>query len=292
MSYRLAAMLALAALAPPAWSDVPYRESVPMIDYQPQVGGDMLLTRTYAYWRDRFSLSETLAGHPEHHWKLNWKMLDHPFNEDLHGGHIALDRGTALFKSLDANGAFSACLGAKDGGIKGLRATRYPGYRSDMGRVVGLEAAIEHCAAKQGVTLDNGSYDNSAVSLFVAHYSTGVPIAIDVTREPLKGSWERGRNLFHLKAGRHNLACASCHTLLPGHWLRSVKPTTPYGDAAHWPVYRSKGELQSMHIRFAECQLDSGVQPLRPGSQPYTDLEVFLTALTNGYPVAVPSVRD
>ena len=38
--------------------------------------------------------------------------------------------------------------------------------------------------------------------------------------------------------------------------------------------------------------LDTRTQPLVPGSKPYTDLEVFMTALTNGYPISVPAERD
>lgn len=54
------------------------------------------------------------------------------------------------------------------------------------------------------------------------------------------------------------------------------------------PQYR----LQSLHLRMIECNLDAGVQPLMPGSQSYTDLEVFLSALSNGYPVSVPAERN
>jgi sulfur-oxidizing protein SoxA len=32
-------------------------------------------------------------------------------------------------------------------------------------------------------------------------------------------------------------------------------------------------------------------QPLRPGDPAYVDLEVFMTVLSNGYPVSVPSAR-
>jgi sulfur-oxidizing protein SoxA len=108
----------------------------------------------------------------------------------------------------------------------------------------------------------------------------------------MKEAFERGRILYHTKAGRLNFACSSCHTHNVGQLVRGTHITTPYGDAAHFPVYRTKYMLQSLQLRIAECNLDSGVQPLRPGSAAYTDIEVFLTALTNGYPVSVPSERD
>jgi sulfur-oxidizing protein SoxA len=109
----------------------------------------------------------------------------------------------------------------------------------------------------------------------------------------LREAFERGRKLFHTRTGKLNLACSNpairtrsaCN-------LRGTVITTPYGDAAHYPVYRTKYFLQSLHLRFIECNLDTRVQPLMPGSRAYTDLEVFLTGLTNGYPVSVPSERD
>jgi sulfur-oxidizing protein SoxA len=45
-------------------------------------------------------------------------------------------------------------------------------------------------------------------------------------------------------------------------------------------------------VRFTECNRNGGTQPLKIGSPEYNDLEVFMTALSNGYPVASPSQRD
>jgi sulfur-oxidizing protein SoxA len=120
-----------------------------------------------------------------------------------------------------------------------------------------------------------------------------MPIKIDVTSAgPLKSSFERGRKLFHARTGRFNLACSSCHTYQIGLHLRGTVVTSPYGDAAHYPVYRTRYQLQSLQLRFAECNLAVRTQPLMPGSKAYTDIETFLTGLTNGYPVSVPSERD
>lgn len=281
----------LLLLATGAAADGPYREYDPMENYVPHVSGDRRLSDTYQYWKDPKNLDWRMAGNPEENWKLNWKFMDPPFNPAIHGGHFAQERGEALYKALNVKGRFARCLGADKSGLKGLRA-RYPMYRSDLKRVAGLEEVIELCAAKAGRVLQNGSYDNSAVSLYVASQSNGMPINIDVSKGEMKNAWERGRKLFHTRAGRFNLACSSCHTHQVGLRLRGTVVTTPYGDAAHFPVYRTSYQLQSLHLRFAECNLDTRTQPLRPGSGAYTDLEVFLTGLSNGYPVTVPSERD
>lgn len=292
MKTRLWLAFALLGLAPLAASaEEFYREmDLPLNAYVPHVEGDMQLSRTYPLWKDRSKLDWRLAGDPEENWQLNWKFMDPPFNSVIHGGHFGLDRGDELFKQLNRKGSFAQCLGVRKGNLKGLR-THYPMYRQDLGRVAGLEEVIEHCAGKEGLVLENGSYDNSAVSLYVASKSNGMNIDIDVSKGPLKEAYERGRKLFHSKTGDMSFACSSCHTHNVGQLVRGSHISSPYGDAAHYPVYHSKHILESMHLRFIECNLDTRTQPLRPGSQAYTDIEVFLTALTNGYPVAVPSER-
>lgn len=270
----------------------PYREHTPPFNWKPHVSGDKELTNTYQYWKDRKALNPQWVESREHAWKLNWKYMDGSVDGNLNGGHVALDRGRELFKQLNASGSFAACLGANKGKLDGLRAS-YPRFNKELGRVAGLEETIEHCAAKQQQVLEHGSYDNSAISVYVASFSNGVPIKIDVTSPgPLREAYLRGKDRFELRAGVSNFACASCHVALAGRQLRGQIPTSPFGDASHWPLYRTRGELMSMQVRFVECNRNSGVQPLKLGAKPYTDIEVFLTALSNGLAVDVPSARD
>jgi L-cysteine S-thiosulfotransferase len=269
--------------------EIPYREYEPLEQYVPSASGDLALSGTYQYWKDPANLDYRMAGNPEQNWKLNWKFMDPPFNQSVHGGHFALDRGETLFAQLNLKGRFAKCLGG--GKLKNLRAG-YPRWRADLKHVAGLEEVIEVCGNQQGRVLQNGSYDNSAISLYLASLGAGQPINIDVSRGSMKEAFERGRHLFHNKTGAYNFACASCHTHNIGRRLRGNTITTIYGDAAHYPAYRTQYMLQSLHLRFAECNLDARTQPLVPGSSAYTDLEVFVTALTNGYPISVPAERD
>lgn len=269
-----------------------YREvDLPLEKYVPHVSGDRHFSNTYQYWKDPNNLDWRLAGNPDENWQLNWKFMDPPFNKAIHGGHFALDRGESLYKFLNRGGRFAACLGAPKGNLKGLRAS-YPRYEKILKRVVGLEEMIQICGSHQGRILENGSYDNSAISLYIAGFSKGMPMRVDVSKGPMKAAFERGRRLFHSKAGRLNFACSSCHIHNVGKHVRGTVITTIFGDAVHFPVYRTKYELQSLQLRFMECNLDTGTQPLMPGSAPYTDLEVFVSALSNGYPVTGPSERD
>lgn len=269
------------------------RQMTPYIDYgaNPQASDDLRHTNTYGFWKDRAHLDPKLAADKAQQWKTNWKFMDPPFDDSMHGGHLALDRGEALFKKLNAKGDFAACLGATGGRLEGVR-LNYPKWDAASREIVGLEAQIERCAKAQGAQLDNGSYDNSAVSVYVTSFSNGLPFKLDVTQGPLKEAFERGRKLFHTRAGWTNFSCATCHTTIVGQSLRGQVPTTHYADVPHWPTYRTKDELQSLHVRFAECNRNGGVQPLKIGSKEYHDLEVFMSALSRGYPVAVPSARD
>lgn len=280
-------------LAPALAADAPYRDMTPYIDYgkSPKASDDVKHTNTYPYWKDNRKIDPVMANSLTDFWKVNWKYRDAPYDDTLHGGHDALERGEEVYKQLNAKGDFATCLGAKKGDLKGLRLT-YPRFDKELGGIVGLEARIEHCAAKQGMKLENGSYDNTAVSVYVTSFSNGMPLKIDVTREPMKSAFERGKQLFHTKAGWTNFSCATCHVSLVGKGLRGQIPTTHYGDIGHWPTWRSKDELQSLHVRFTECNRNAGVQPLKVGSPEYHDLEVFMTALSNGMPVTVPSQRD
>jgi sulfur-oxidizing protein SoxA len=283
--------LCAAASAATLAQDIPYREYEPLDEYEPHVSGDQQLSGTYQYWKDPANLDYRMAGNPDEYWKLNWKFMDPPFNQAIHGGHFALDRGEKLFNILNLHGRFAACLGAGNSQLKFLRAG-YPRWRADLKHVAGLEEAIEYCGAKKGHVLQNGSYDNSAISLYLASLGNGQPIHIDVSRGPMKEAFERGRLLYHSKTGAFNFACSSCHTHNIGKRLRGNYITTIYGDAAEYPVYRTQYMLQSLQLRFAECNLETRTQPLLPGSRPYTDLEVFVTALTNDYPISVPAERD
>jgi sulfur-oxidizing protein SoxA len=113
----------------------------------------------------------------------------------------------------------------------------------------------------------------------------------------LPKSWRptgAAKKLFYTKAGQYNFSCASCHTSsgLLGQRFRGQVPTTPFGDAAHFPTYRlALGDIESLQQRFMRCNLQSRTKALPPGDPAYTDLEVFYTVLSNDYPVSVPSAR-
>lgn len=291
--------LALAALwLVPAWSEEPYRERYAdaRIDPARGVDGDAGFSDTIRYWRTANALDEhaNWVGDPQEQWKLNWKFMDLD-RVELHPGHLAVDEGEALVAKLAArDAAFLTCLGEGKSELKGL-AAGYPKHDARLGRIMTVEGRIEHCARSVlNEEIKQGSPANNKVSVYFKSLSTGTPIHVDLGEPRLMEAYRRGERLFYTKAGQLNFACASCHVpgSIMGHKLRGETPTTPFGDAAHYPTYRTPvGALESIQERFARCHGQMRTMALKPGDAVYTDLEVFMTVLSNGYPVSLPSAR-
>jgi len=286
------------AIAGAALADEPHREVYPRAHIDPSRGveGDVGFSDTIAYWRSPQALASRAAwvGDPQNQWKLNWKFMDLD-RIDLHPGHFAVDEGEAIvarFARRDER--FVTCLGEGSRDLAG-RAASYPKYDTALGRVVTAEDRIAHCAASVlNEKIAHGSMTNTRISVWFKSLSAGTPIRVDLDDPRVAEAYRRGERLFYAKTGQLNFACASCHVpgSIMGHKLRGETPTTPFGDAAHYPTYRTPiGMLETLQQRFARCHGQMRTQALAPGDPAYTDLEVFMTVLSNGYPVSVPSAR-
>lgn len=297
-----AAVLGLAAL--PGHAQAPYRERFPgpPIDPAKGVDGDIGFSDTLRYWRTPQALERHAewAADPAQQWKLNWKHMDLD-RVDLHPGHLAVDEGEAMVAALAARSpAFLPCLAAGAAslaaGAASLdgQAATYPRHDAALQRVVTVEGRIERCAQAAGEKMPQGSAANNKVAVYFKSRSAGAPIRVDIGDAKVMEAYRRGEEAFHARTGQLNFACASCHVpgSIMGHKLRGETPTTPFGDAAHYPTYRTPvNALESIQERFARCHSQMRTQPLRPGDPVYDDLEVFMTVLSNGYPVSVPSAR-
>ena len=280
------------------FGDGVYRERYPDAHIDPFKGveGDAGFSDTLRYWRTEADLARNagLAAKPDEQWKLNWKHMDLD-RVDLHPGHLAVDEGEALVGRLAARDpAFPACLGEGSEQFKG-KAAAYPKFDAALGRIVTVEGRIEQCAKSAlNEEIRQGSPASNKISVYFKSQSAGRPIKVDLAEAKLMEAYRRGEELFYRKTGQLNFACASCHVpgSIMGHKLRGETPTTPFGDAAHYPTYRTPvGALESMHERFARCHGQMRTQGLKPGDPAYVDLEVFVSVLSNGYPVSVPSAR-
>ncbi|MCZ7654239.1 MAG: hypothetical protein M5R42_08030 [Rhodocyclaceae bacterium] len=77
--------------------------------------------------------------------------------------------------------------------------------------------------------------------MYFKSLSAGVPIKVDIGDGKVMEAYRRGEQSFYARTGQLNMACASCHVpgSIMGHKLRGETPTTPFGDTAHFPTYRT-----------------------------------------------------
>lgn len=268
----------------------------PRIAIKPELGAAGDFSDTYRYWRDAATIKQHagLQADDAEAWKLNGKNMD-VVEEDFHPGDLAVDAGQALIELWERREpGFKACLRGAAGSLEGM-AVNYPQFDAKLKRVMTLEGRVEHCA--KTVLWENfkqGTPENVNITTYLKSLSNGLPLDMKLDAEPMKAAYKRGEDLFYKRVGQLNFACASCHTpgSVMGNRLRGEVPSTPFGDAAHFPTYRSPaGEVEVLHKRFMRCLKQMRAKPLPPGDPAYVDLEVFYTAISNGYPIKVPSIR-
>jgi sulfur-oxidizing protein SoxA len=302
LKIRALALVVLASLGSAATviaaGDEPYREYYPQARIDPArgVNGDIGFSDTLPYWRNEEEVERNAkwVGDPNEQWKLNWKFMDLD-RIDLHPGHLAVDEGEAMAAKLTKrNPAFFSCLADGAAKLDGLAAA-YPKHDAALGRIVTVESRIEHCAKSVlNEDIRQGTPSNNKLAVYFKSLSAGTPIRVDIGDGKVMEAYRRGEKLFYVKTGQLNFACASCHVpgSIMGHKLRGETPTTPFADAAHYPTYRTPvGALESIQERFARCLGQMRTVQLKPGDPAFMDLEVFMTVLSNGYPVSVPSAR-
>ncbi|WP_303901999.1 sulfur oxidation c-type cytochrome SoxA [Thiohalomonas denitrificans] len=293
-----AMFVALAGIfAASAWA-VETEDRYPRTPIVPEQGvwGDQGFSNTIQYWGSKEALNKnaSLQDDPDNVWKLNHKHKDGD-RVDMHPGHIGVEEGREMVDSWSSKKPeFLKCLSEGKGSLQGL-AANYPKYDEKLDRIMTVEARIEHCSQTHlPKQIKQGSPANTTSALYVKSLSAGKPIQVDLSSAPVEQAYQRGEKLFYKRIGQLNFACASCHTpgSVMGHKLRGEVPTTPFGDVAHYPTYRTPvGELEPLHLRFVRCHKQMRAKPLPPGDPAYTDLEVFLSVLSNDYPISVPSLR-
>jgi len=193
------------------------------------------------------------------------EVHDPPFNQSVHGGHSRWI--ASAVQAAQRHGRFADCLGVKNSSSSTCARLPALARRPEArGRPGGSDRILRR---KQGRVLQNGSYDNSAISSTSPAWQR--PAHQDrCFQRTDEGSLRAWQAAVPHQGGRLNFACASCHTHNIGKHCAQCHHTI-YGDAAHTGL-RTQYLLQSLQLRFAECNLDTRTSP-SAGSRPYTDLE-------------------
>lgn len=199
---------------------------------------------------------------------------------------FTVDEGESLFGEGFADGAsYSDCF-ADEGAVKHL----YPQFSE--GQVVTLEMAINECRVSHNEEpLAWDSEELIAVVAYMAYASRDNEIDVVVPEEAL-ASYERGKQYYFSRRGQLNFSCAHCHMQITGMQLRAEVLSASLGHVSHWPTYRFKWqEAGLLHRRFVECNQQVGAEGLPHQSQPYRELEYFLTVMSKGLPLNGPASR-
>ncbi|WP_406672886.1 sulfur oxidation c-type cytochrome SoxA, partial [Natronospira sp.] len=190
-----------------------------------------------------------------------------------------------------------SCHGDDAAELEGVSA-QFPRFNDRLDRVVTMPTQIGVCASeRQDEDWVEDTKENSLLDLYLATKSHGEPVAVDTDHPKVKESFERGADLFFRRTGHFGFACASCHTPpTTGNYLRGQRPTTFYGDAATYPVYHFPYQLAGDDLEYIftlqhqirSCQMLSRMKQGEEGSPAMTDIETFLRASANDYPVSAP----
>lgn len=256
----------------------------------PGVESDHNFSNTYSHWKDREAIEQSIADGLSDE-VMNYKNIRWLKRDDFNGD-LLFEEAKVLFAKAGPKGkSCASCHGDQGKKLEGV-AAQYPKFDNKLGRMVSLTTRIKICGTEHvGVDLPVTSGDNNLLEAYITSLSHGLPVQVDVSSGPQKESFERGRNSFFKRTGQFNFACASCHTpptVLKK--LRGMRPSTPYGDAASYPIFEfpdfpERHYLVTLQHQIQACAFLARMKTEEEGSPEYTDIEVFLRALANGYEV-------
>ncbi len=262
----------------------------------PHVSGDEMWSGTYKNWKDSEAVKKSMAAGMMSR-DINFK--DFRWLEKSFDGELKVDMGREVFHRKSSNGRSCAtCHGENGEKLKGWYATQ-PRFSAKANRVIVAATQISICA-KEHLSEDwpENTRNNSLLDMYLAYLSDGRDVDIDVTSGPMKEAYEKGRDLFFKRTGHFHFACASCHTgVTTQSYLRGQRPSTFFGDAAHYPIYhfpyRLPGDdvedIFTLQHQIKSCQMLSRMLPGVEGSRTLTAIEVFLKASANGYKMSIPT---
>jgi sulfur-oxidizing protein SoxA len=204
---------------------------------------------------------------------------------------VAVEEGKELFATPFKNGkGYADCF--PQGGV-GIAQT-YPKFDAATGKVQTLAAAINECRKVNGEDPLKYLKGNLVkIQAYMAETSRGKPISIEVPDDPRAiAAYEEGKRIYFTRRGPREFACYHCHWEASGMRIRGNELSPAVGQAANFPVYRSKwGEIGSLQRRYTGCMRNIGAVPLKPQTEAMNNLEYFHTFLSNGVPLNAPNSR-
>lgn len=207
----------------------------------------------------------------------------------------AVDKGKRLYAEAGPKG--KSCLSCHSAPEKRFKswAASMPKYEPRMKKVLNIEEFVtRHARATTGAEYPMQSPENLSLAIYLKYLANGQPYKVDTRSAGAKQAAERGKELMTRKIGQLNFACIDCHSPDKGanKWIRGQWLTESKGQTAHFPTWRtSRGEIWDLRKRFQWCNVAIRANELPPDASEYGDIELYLTALSNGSPVNAPGIR-
>ncbi|HHO68453.1 MAG TPA: sulfur oxidation c-type cytochrome SoxA [Gammaproteobacteria bacterium] len=207
-------------------------------------------------------------------------------------GMVTVEQGAELFGQPGRSGRTCAdCHGGNGSRLSPARIARYPVYSKTLGKPLTLRNRVRLCWQEWlgNPPLPYAAAEGVALETFVRHLARGEPVDVDISG-PMRRHYENGRKLYYTRFGQIDVACNHCHDDHAGQHFRGQVLTQ--GQTNGFPEYRlAKGEITGLHKRLTQCMKKFRARPFAPGSDEYTDLEVYLAARGNGLRIETPAVR-
>lgn len=205
------------------------------------------------------------------------------------------DKAPALWALPGPNG--SACATCHQQPAQALTtwAAAMPKWEPRLDKVLGVEEFVtRHAKATTGHVWFMQSEENAALAVYLRFLANGSTINVDVDSAPAKAAHDRGAALSVRKVGQLNFACVDCHSPErgAGKWIRGQWLAQMRGQLDHFPTWRtSQQTIWDIRKRFQWCQVAVWANELPPDAREYGDLELYLTAQSDGLKLNVPGIR-
>jgi L-cysteine S-thiosulfotransferase len=223
---------------------------------------------------------------------LTTEMQDMQNDDFGNPGMLAVEAGKKLFSRAGANGRSCASCHGEDGEKLDVRKlARYPVYSQALERPVTLRGRILICRNEKtgGPPLARDSEEALQLETFVRHLARGQTVDV-ATDGPMAPHYTAGEKLFHTRYGQVDIACHQCHDYHAGQHFRGQ--VLSQGQSNGFPAYRfTEGRVVGLQERFTDCLTNLRAEPYAPGSAEYTDLEVYMSARSNGLSIETPAIR-
>jgi sulfur-oxidizing protein SoxA len=210
----------------------------------------------------------------------------------------SVDKGEKMWNTAFKNGnSFSTCF---PGPVEKVR-NKFPHWNKEAGKVETLEANIAKCLKDNGEKKIGFKKGKMAfISAYLTTAAEGEVINVIVPEGDAKAlaAYQDGKDFFYAKRGQLNLSCSNCHVVNAGKRIRGNTLSPALGAITHFPVWRGKWNRKkgngfgTIQRRFGGCNKMVRAKPFKAQKSEYTNLEYFLTSMSNGMEISGTEYRE